>query len=131
MFAPAQRLENVVAIVDYNKWQATDRSEQVMALAPLAAKWRAFGWSTCEIDGHDLPALCHALRRVPDGSGKPVCIVAHTIKGRGVSFMEDDNNWHYRVPNVDEVAAARRELGQGASPRRSSRLAVEPETVRP
>lgn len=112
MFAPAQRLENLVAIVDYNKWQATDRSEQVMALAPLAAKWQAFGWSTYELDGHDLPALCRALQNMPDGSGKPVCIIAHTVKGRGVSFMEDDNNWHYRVPNAEEVAAARRELGQ-------------------
>jgi transketolase len=114
MFAPAQRLENIVAIVDYNKWQATDRSEHVMALAPLAAKWQAFGWSTYELDGHDLPALCLALQNSPDGSGKPVCIIAHTVKGRGVSFMEDDNNWHYRVPNAEEVAAARRELGQPA-----------------
>jgi transketolase len=129
MFAPAQRLENMLAIIDYNKWQATDRSDQVMALAPLAAKWQAFGWSTYELDGHDLPALCDVLRRIPDGSGKPVCVVAHTIKGRGVSFMEDDNNWHYRVPNADEVAAARRELRQPAVLHAANGLAAHGEVT--
>ena len=111
MLAPAIGLDRVVAIVDYNKWQATDRSNRVTALDPLAAKWAAFGWSVREVDGHDLAALVEAMSRVPDGSGKPVAIIAHTVKGKGVSFMEDDNNWHYRIPTPDEVAAARRELG--------------------
>ena len=111
MFAPAQRLDNVVAIVDYNKWQATGRSNEVMALDPLAAKWRAFGWTTHEIDGHDPAALQAVLERVPDGSGRPIAVIAHTVKGKGVSFMEDDNNWHYRVPTAEEVLAAREELG--------------------
>ena len=82
-----------------------------MALAPLREKWEAFGWSACEVGGHDLKALVQVLGNVPDGSGKPVAIVAHTVKGRGVSFMEDDNNWHYRSPNADEVQKARIELG--------------------
>jgi transketolase len=110
LLAPAQKVENLAIIIDYNKWQATARSNETMSLAPLREKWQAFGWSTSEIDGHDLAALCQALARVPDGSGKPVAIIAHTVKGRGVSFMEDDNNWHYRIPTADEVEQATREL---------------------
>lgn len=82
-----------------------------MALSPLRQKWEAFGWSTYEVDGHDMKSLVPILRSVPDGTGKPVAIVAHTVKGKGVSFMEDDNNWHYRIPDADEVKAAQRELG--------------------
>ncbi len=110
MFAAAQKLENLAVIVDYNKWQATGRSNDVMALDPLVDKWRAFGWNSCEIDGNDMGQVVDALRNVPDGSGRPVAIVAHTIKGKGISFMEDDNNWHYRIPNREEVEAAKREL---------------------
>ena len=112
MLAAAQRVDKLAVIVDFNKWQATGRSEQVMALDPLADKWRAFGWNACEVDGHDMTALTRLLARVPDGSGKPVAIIAHTVKGKGVSFMEDDNNWHYRTPNAEELAAAGKELGQ-------------------
>ena len=75
-----------------------------MALAPLADKWRAFGWHACEVDGHDFDGRWRAVAAVPDGSGKPLAIVAHTVKGKGVSFMEDDNNWHYRIPDRREVA---------------------------
>ncbi len=116
LFAPAHRLERVLAIVDYNRWQATGRSNEVMALAPLADKWRAFGWSTTEVDGHDLRALCEVLGKVPDGSGKPVAVIAHTVKGKGVSFMEDDNNWHYRIPTSEEVRIAWDQLGQDTAP---------------
>jgi transketolase len=111
MFAAAQRLDHVLAVVDYNKWQATGRSDEVMALNPLRQKWEAFGWSTHEVDGHDMNALLAAVRKVPDGSGKPIAVIANTIKGKGVSFMEDDNNWHYRIPTADEVKAAHVELG--------------------
>jgi transketolase len=111
MFAAAQNLDRVTAVIDYNKWQATGRSEEVMAIAPLREKWAAFGWSAREVDGHDLPALVETMSRTPDGSGKPVAIVAHTIKGKGVSFMEDDNNWHYRSPNAEELRKAQIELG--------------------
>jgi transketolase len=114
MMAAAQRVERLCAIVDFNKWQATGRSEEILALNPLAAKWRAFGWNAVEADGHDMRELVRLMTNVPDGSGKPVAIIAHTVKGKGVSFMEDDNNWHYRIPNKDEVAAARKELGAGA-----------------
>jgi len=112
MFAPSQKLSNLTVMVDYNKWQATGRSNEVMALAPLAKKWKAFGWDAMEIDGHDLGAVVAALSLPPNADGKPRAIVANTVKGKGVSFMEDDNNWHYRVPKAEEVEAARKELGQ-------------------
>jgi len=111
LLAPAHAVDRLVAIIDYNKWQATGRSQQVTALEPLARKWEAFGWSTQSIDGHDLGAIVRALQEVPDRSGKPSAIVAHTVKGKGVSFMEDDNNWHYRIPTAEEVARAHEELG--------------------
>lgn len=111
MFAAAQKLSALTVIVDYNKWQATGRSDDVMALPSLREKWAAFGWDTTELDGHDLEALAHALARTPDPAGRPRAIVAHTVKGKGVSFMEDDNNWHYRIPKPDEVREAARQLG--------------------
>ena len=112
MFAPAQKLDTVTVMIDYNKWQATGRSDEIMALAPLVEKWLAFGWDACEVDGHDLDALLAALGRATDGSGRPRAIVCHTVKGKGVSFMEDDNNWHYRIPTAEEVEKARVELWQ-------------------
>jgi transketolase len=111
MLAAAQKTSNLCAIVDFNKWQATGRSQEVMALDPLVDKWRAFGWDTCEIDGHDVTAILSALAKFPAASSKPTAIIAHTVKGKGVSFMEDDNNWHYRIPTTDEVAKSRIELG--------------------
>ncbi len=111
MFAAAHKLENLVAIVDFNKWQATGRSCEVMALQPLKDKWESFGWSAYEIDGHNMTEVVETLSHIPDGSGKPAAIVAHTVKGKGVSFMEDDNNWHYRIPNQEEVSKAKQELG--------------------
>jgi transketolase len=111
MFAAAQKLGPLTVLVDYNKWQATGRSEEVMALAPLRDKWEAFGWESYEVDGHDFAEILTALAcaELPDRT-KPLAIIAHTIKGRGVSFMEDDNNWHYRIPSAEELAAARKEL---------------------
>jgi transketolase len=111
LFAPAQRLDGLTVVVDYNKWQATGRSDEIMALSPLAAKWQAFGWNTVEVDGHDHAALVRALQAAPEHGDRPAAVIAHTVKGKGVSFMQDDNNWHYRVPNAAEVDAARNELG--------------------
>ncbi len=112
LFAGAQKLGTLTVLVDYNKWQATGRSNEVMSLAPLRDKWEAFGWEALEVDGHDFSQIAGALERakMPDRD-RPLAIVAHTVKGRGVSFMEDDNNWHYRIPNAEELAAARKELG--------------------
>jgi transketolase len=131
LFAAAQRIDSVLAVVDYNKWQATGRSNEIMALGPLAEKWRAFGWSAHELDGHDLGALRAALAALPDGSGKPVALIAHTVKGKGISFMEDDNNWHYRIPTGDEVLAARRELGLADTPLAASQKVPPNERWRP
>jgi transketolase len=111
MLAAAQRVTNLCIIIDFNKWQATGRSREVMALDPLADKWRAFGWNAIEVDGHDMTALLNALQQHPAKDGRPTAIIAHTVKGKGVSFMEDDNNWHYRIPTADEVIKARQELG--------------------
>jgi transketolase len=111
MFAAAQRLGNLCAFVDFNKWQATGRSREVLALDPLADKFRSFGWEVREIDGHDHDQIAEAVEPVSMTRSKPTMIVAHTVKGRGVSFMEDDNNWHYRIPTDDEVARAHDELG--------------------
>ncbi len=111
LLAPAKKIDNVCVVVDFNRWQATGRSEEVMAIQPFREKWKSFGWSAYEIDGNDMHALCEVLGNVPDGSGKPVAIVARTVKGKGISFMEDDNNWHYRIPDENDVARACAELG--------------------
>jgi len=112
MFAAAQKLSNLCVIVDYNKWQATARSNETMALAPLSDKWAAFGWGAHEVDGHDVADLARRMAAIPNvPEGKPVALVAHTVKGKGVSFMEDDNNWHYRAPTAEEVRLAHVELG--------------------
>lgn len=109
LFAPAHKLDNIIAIVDFNKWQATGKSEEIMSLTPLKEKWEAFGWNSYEVDGHDLNALCKIME-IPNESGKPIAIVAHTIKGKGVSFMENDNNWHYRIPSETDLLRAFEEL---------------------
>lgn len=114
LLAASQRVSNLCVIVDFNKWQATGRSEEVMALNPLAEKWRAFGWNACEIDGHDIKAILDAVAQCPSGNGRPTAVIAHTVKGKGVSFMEDDNNWHYRIPTAEEVALSKAELGVSA-----------------
>jgi transketolase len=108
MLAPRLKLAPLTVLVDFNGWQATGRSREIMQMEPLAEKWRAFGWDAVEIDGHDLHALVEAL--TPSTSSSPRAIVARTIKGKGASFIEDDNNWHYRSPSADEVNRAASEL---------------------
>ena len=111
MLSAAQKVNNLCAIVDFNKWQATGRSQEIMSLDSLADKWRAFGWETYEIDGHDMGAILSVLSKFPAANHKPTAIIAHTVKGKGVSFMEDDNNWHYRIPTTEEVVKSKVELG--------------------
>ncbi|MBT5549686.1 MAG: transketolase [Nitrospina sp.] len=111
MMAAAQKVDNLMVVIDFNKWQATGRSEEILALTPLVDKWRAFGWDACEINGHDMGQLTDVLTKEKNSDGKPVAVIAHTVKGKGVSFMEDDNNWHYRIPTEDELASAHKELG--------------------
>ncbi len=110
LFAPHHKLDNLIAVIDYNKIQSLGSVKEVLDLEPFAAKWRAFGWSVHEIDGHNFEDIERALMNVPPDPGKPTCIIAHTVKGKGVSFMEDKLLWHYRAPNSEEMAAALAEL---------------------
>ena len=109
LFAAHHGLTNLTAIVDYNKIQSLALVSQTLALEPFADKWRAFGWTVRETDGHDHGALIEALTSAPT-EGRPTCIIAHTTKGKGVSFMEDTVLWHYRSPQGEELAAALKEL---------------------
>lgn len=111
LFAGHHRLDNLVAIVDYNKIQSLGRVSEVLELEPLIEKWRSFGWTPLEVDGHAIQALSEALQRVPFQPGRPSCLIAHTVKGKGVSFMEDQLLWHYRSPNAEELHRALQELG--------------------
>ena len=111
MLAPAKGLNNVTAIIDFNKWQGTDRSCDIMFLESIKQKWEAFGWEAFEINGNDITSIVEVLKQDRKNKDKPTAIVAHTIKGKGVSFMEDDNNWHYRIPTFEEVGLAHKELG--------------------
>lgn len=111
LFAPQYGLDNLIAIVDYNKIQSLGHVKDVIDLEPLAEKWRSFGWAVREIDGHNLTEVDAALDDVPFERGSPSCIIAHTVKGKGISFMEDRLLWHYRTPQGEEFAAALDELG--------------------
>ena len=114
LFAPHHRLDNLIAIVDYNKIQSLGTVKEVLGLEPFAEKWRAFGWAVREIDGHNLVEVETALAEVPFVTGRPSCVIAHTIKGKGVSFMEDKLLWHYRSPQGEEFEAALAELEDNA-----------------
>jgi len=104
------KADNVVAIVDYNRIQLDGFVKDIMEVAPLPDKWRAFGWHTLEIDGHDLAAVRRALEEAEATKGRPTCIVAHTIKGKGVSFMENNPKFHGTAPTADEARRALQEL---------------------
>jgi transketolase len=110
MFAAHHRLSSMVCIVDHNKIQNYGRVDEVLGLAPLDAKWQATGWAVRNLDGHDMAALVETLVAAPLEPGKPTALIAHTVKGKGVSFMEDQLKWHYQTPTADEVEAARLEL---------------------
>lgn len=115
LFAPHHRLENLTAIIDYNGLQSFGRVGDVLGLEPFADKWRAFGWRVLEIDGHDHCQISAALDVVPDDDGRPTVVIARTVKGKGVSFMENALEWHYRAPDETQLHKALAELGaQGA-----------------
>jgi transketolase len=105
-FAVKHQLDNLVVVVDCNAWQATDRCISRY----LDQAWQSFGWATCRVDGHDMAAVVDAFESINPDWVRPVAIIADTVKGKGVSFMEDDNLWHYRIPNEEEVAAAEAEI---------------------
>src|SRR5262245_16009117 len=110
LFAGHHGLDNLTVIVDYNRIQSLGPVDEVLRLDPLADKWRSFGWEVREVAGHDVTAVSAALRAVPFAAGKPSCVVAHTVKGKGVSFMENSVLWHYRTPAGAELDAAIEEL---------------------
>jgi transketolase len=110
LFAPQHRLDNLVAIVDYNRIQSLGSISEVLELDPLADKFRAFRWAVREVDGHDHEALREALSSAPWESGKPSVLITHTLKGKGVDFMEGKLRWHYSSPKADELASALKQL---------------------
>jgi transketolase len=108
LFAGHHQLNRLVAIIDYNKIQSLAPVAETIALEPFADKWRAFGWEVAEVDGHDCDALVRALEKA--GERAPRVVIAHTVKGKGVSFMENTVLWHYRTARDEEFAAALEEL---------------------
>lgn len=111
MFAGYHKLANLTAIVDYNKQQLDDFTAKILDLEPLVEKWTSFGWNAVEIDGHDFKQVIPALEEARSATRKPTVIIAHTVKGKGVSFMENNIKWHGVAPKPEEVAAALKELG--------------------
>lgn len=110
LFAAHHQLRNLVAVIDYNKIQSLASIASTLGLEPFADKWRDFGWDVQEVDGHDHAQLAAALQQRPADVVKPRCVIAHTTKGKGVSFMENSVLWHYRTPQGDEYARACAEL---------------------
>jgi len=110
MFGAYHHVDNVVAIVDYNKIQLDGFVKDIMDLEPLVEKWRAFGWHTIELDGHHIPMLQAAFAEAAATRGRPTVIIAHTVKGKGVSFMENNPKFHGIAPTQAEVETALREL---------------------
>ena len=109
MAAPHYRLNNLVAIIDRNNWQQTGDGKSVMDLGDLAAKWRSFGWKVAEVDGHDPEALYGCFSQV-NTDPEPLAVVAHTVKGKGFAFSENDNAWHHAILTKANHAAAMQTL---------------------
>lgn len=104
MCAAHQALDNLCAVIDYNKLQSDDTNARICNIEPLADKWRAFGWNVLEIDGHDMPAILDAFAAAGQHKGRPTVIIAHTVKGKGVSYMENGPAWHGSVKLSDDDA---------------------------
>ncbi len=111
MFAPDKKVDNLVVIIDYNKIQLDGFVKDIMDLSPLAEKWKAFGWHVIELDGHSIPALQAAFAEAEQTKGKPTAIIANTIKGKGVSFMENNPKYHGVAPTEAEEKVALQEIG--------------------
>ena len=108
MLASANKLDNLTIFVDYNRWQATGRSDEILNQAALRQRFEAFSFASYDIDGHDMGALLNAAHHRE--ARRPCAFICRTVKGKGVSFMEDDNNWHYKIPNDEELKQALAEL---------------------
>lgn len=110
MFSGHHKIDNLTAIIDRNQCQILGRTSEVLELEPLAEKWRSFGWEAKEIDGHNFGEIISAFENVPFKKGKPSCIIANTVKGKGVSFMENELRWHDKYPDEEEYKRALAEL---------------------
>ena len=110
MFGAYHRIDNVCAVVDYNKIQLDGFVKDIMELEPFREKWAGFGWHVIEADGHDIAALQRAFQEAASTKGKPTVLIAHTVKGKGVSFMENNPKYHGTAPTQQEVEAALKEL---------------------
>jgi len=110
LFASHWKLDNLIAIIDYNKLQGLGKNEEILGLESLHDKWKSFGWEVRVINGHDLQEILSILSNTPFKKGKPNLIIAETIKGKGVSFMENKNEWHYKSPNEEELNKALSEV---------------------
>jgi transketolase len=110
MAAAHYRLDNLTALIDRNALQITGPTEEVCSLEPLQHKLEAFGWSVSTVDGHDIAALVRTFDRLPLVAGTPNAVIARTVKGKGISFMENDPTWHHRVPDEEQYERAQREL---------------------
>ncbi|MDB5084540.1 MAG: transketolase [Bacilli bacterium] len=110
MAAAHYKLDNLIGIIDRNRLQISGGTEDVMGLEPLGSKWEAFGWQVTQVDGNDIPGLSDVLHAVPLQRGKPTLIIANTVKGKGVSFAENQPEWHHHVPNDVELRLALEQL---------------------
>jgi transketolase len=110
MYAAHLKADRLTAIVDYNKYQESGPISRELALEPFAAKWRAFGWHVEEVDGHDIGALIQVLEGVQKVEGQPSVIIAHTVKGKGVSFVEADYTFHGKALTPEQAEKAREEI---------------------
>jgi transketolase len=106
MFAAHHNLDNLVAIIDYNKLQSLTTVQETLGVEPLVDKFKSFGWSVKEVDGHDINSMEKSFLSAPWCQGKPSVLIAHTIKGKGVSFMENSVEWHYKSPTTDHLDQA-------------------------
>lgn len=110
LIAAHHKLDNLVAIIDYNKWQAFGKTNEILNLEPFAKKWESFNWSVKIINGHNFNDMHNAFAKIPINKNKPTVIIGHTIKGKGVSIFENKNEWHYKTPTENELLAAKKEL---------------------
>ena len=112
MYAGVHKISRLVAIVDYNQLQLTGWTKETLDIEPLADKWRAFGWQVLECDGHNVVEISEAIEKAKAVSNGPVVIIAHTLKGKGVSFIEGNVPWHAKAPTAEELEKAMEELGE-------------------
>ena len=110
MFASHHKLDNLIAIVDHNKLQSLGRVKNTLSLHPFADKWKSFGWEVREVGGHNISKIINVLESIPFSRDKPSVLIAHTTKGKGISFMENVSIWHYRLPNEDEMKIVLKQL---------------------